>query len=230
MSESDGAESGVVEPDVARSKDGKPTTDSDVVIDLTGPPPSEAASSQGTTAARAESRVRLALVALAVVALVAVVLAVSNYRSAAQWHARALADAERAERTAAESADSRKALERMRAELDAARSERDAIAGYLAVSEADVSALEARIAVLANERAQAEDYGNYAAPADAARQLRALRTQVDSCVAQVASLRTDMAREDVATAAVAAAATVAQAACDQVGADIATVITDESDE
>jgi uncharacterized protein involved in exopolysaccharide biosynthesis len=96
----------------------------------------------------------------------------------------------------------------------------------LAVSEADVAALEARVTALANERAQAEDYGNYTVVGSRAR-MRSLRTQVDSCVAQIAALRTSLLVEDPRATALQEMASAAEATCEQIGADVAVLAADE---
>jgi hypothetical protein len=201
----------------------------DIVIDLTATP-----SQRGVVhraAARpardvAGARHRRLLVVLATVAALTGVLAVTNFAIGMQWRSQALADQDRAVRAAAEAAARQQAVTQANAERDAAELRSSAMGRQLVVSEADVAALEARVTALANERAQAEDYGNYTAVGSRA-QMRSLRTQVDSCVAQIAALRTSLLVEDPRATALQEMASAAEATCEQIGADVAVLAADE---
>lgn len=199
-----------------------------IVIDLTGDTPSRTVAPERSAvpARHGARRWRWAIALPTVVALVATVLAVTNYTTAMQWRANALAQSSRADRADAAAAAERASLAAVRTELRAVQREGEAVAARLAVSEADVSALEARIAMLADDRAQVEDRGGRGSFGDTTRQMRVLTRQVDGCLAQVAALRADLRRDDPNVDALRKSATAAQSACDQVGADVATLASD----
>lgn len=204
----------------------------DIVIDLTGAPASRRVSTDhdGSTdrGGGAEvSRYRPMLVVLATAAVVFGVLAATNFAIGMQWRSQALAERDRAARAAADAAAQQHAVVQARADRDAADLRRDAMAQQLAVSETDVAALEARLSALANDRARAEDYGDYADLTDSPARLRTLRAQVDSCVAQVAALRTALVVGDLRATALQRMASAAEATCEQIGADVAVLAADE---
>lgn len=186
---------------------------SHVVIDITDRPI--------TVSVPAPARMRRVWIALGVLIVLTVALAVTNYVNGMQWRSQALAAQSRAARAAADVAAEQDAVVEAQAARDAAELRREAMARQLAVSEADVAALEARVSKLANDKAQAEDKGDDAAPVTSEAQIRSLRTQLDSCVAQVAALRAAMLVGDGSSIALDDAARAAQASCDQAGADVA---------
>lgn len=209
----------------------------DIVIDLTGVPPALSVTADRGSSSPDDGkpsadhavevfRYRRMVVLLGTAALVAGVLAVTNFAIGMQWRSQALADQERAARAAADAAAQQQAVITARADRDAADLRRVAMARQLAVSETDVAALEARVSALASDRAQAEDYGNYA-PIDSRARVRTLRAQIDSCVAQVAALRTSLAVGDVRGPALQRLASAAEATCEQIGADAAVLVADE---
>lgn len=161
-------------------------------------------------------------IALAAVAVIATILAVVNFSSGMRWRSLALDAQERAARATADAAAGQEAVIAAREARDTAETRREVMAKHLAVSEADVAALEARIAALANDKAQAQDRGDAKATqvASAAR-VRSLRAQLDSCVAQVAALRTTLLVDDPTSSALDEAASAAEASCEQMGTDLA---------
>lgn len=187
-------------------------TESQVVIDLTGGSPPAT-----TPGGRSGRRWLVALLALA---LVAAGLAVVNYHAALRWRARTIAAEQRAARSESEAAAQRRAAAAATAETARTQERRRAIAEQLAVSEADVAALEARIVALASDRARAEDRGAGVVTASADAQVRALQAQVDSCTAQVAAARSALTADPGDAASWQRALTAAQAGCEQVAADV----------
>lgn len=209
----------------------------DIVIDLTGVPPALSVTADHGHSSTDDGqpsadhgvevfRYRRMLLVLGTAAVVAGVLAVTNFAIGMQWRSQALADQERAARAAADAAAQQQAVITAHADRDAADLRRVAMARQLAVSETDVAALEARVSALASDRAQAEDYGNYA-PIDSRARVRTLRAQIDSCVAQVAALRTSLEVGDVGGPALHGLASAAEATCEQIGADAAVLVADE---
>lgn len=166
-------------------------------------------------------RWRWAALLLGATTVVVLGLAIANYVTGMQWRASALEARDRAEQAAADAAARQQAVVQARAERGAAELRREAMAKHLAVSEADVEALEARIATLASDRARAEDHGGGSTPVASDAQLRAVRAQVDSCVAQVAAVRTGLLVGDGELAALHDAARAAEASCEQAGSDLA---------
>lgn len=204
----------------------------DIVIDLTGAASDDAASPSGRRDVTAGgvvdiSRHRRMLVVLGVVAVLAAALAVTNFVVGMQWRSQAVADQDRAVRAAVAAAAQQQAVVQANADRNAADLRRQAMAGHLAVSEADVAALEARLLALANDRAQAEDHGEYAPVISSRARMRTLRAQVDSCLAQVAALRTSLSIEDLRAPALQEMAVAAEATCEQIGADVAVLASDE---
>lgn len=200
----------------------------DIVIDVTGaalaPSDRRDVTADGVVDI---SRHRRMLVVLGAVAMLAAALAVTNFVVGMQWRSQALADQDRAVRAAAAAAAQQQAVVQANTDRDAADLRRQAMAGHLAVSEADVAALEARLLALANDRAQAEDHGDYAAVISSRARMRTLRAQVDSCLAQVAALRTSLLIEDLRAPALQEMAVAAEATCEQIGADVAVLASDE---
>lgn len=183
-----------------------------VVVDLTDRPP------KGGTVPVARPARRWLLV-LAVLAVGAASLAAVNYQAAIRWRARTVAAEQRAAQSGAEAAAQRSAAASAEEKAAAARQGRRAIAEQLAVSEADVAALEARIVTLAGERAQAQDRGVGVVTASADAQVRALQTQVDSCTAQIAAARVALTGDGDVTE-WQRALTAAEATCEQVASDV----------
>jgi len=163
---------------------------------------------------------------VAAVALVAVVLAVTNFTIGMQWRAVALDAQDRTVQATADVAAKQQAVVVAREARDVAELRREAMARQLAVSEADVAALEARVAALASDKARAEDYGSVTRAGSKAR-VRTLQKQLDSCIAQIAALRAALRVEAPASAVLDETASAAQAACEQVGADAAVLVTGE---
>jgi hypothetical protein len=192
----------------------------DAVIDLTS-------GVQRDPAGVEARRQRHATIVLAVVTAVSIAAAIGNFVTGMEWRSEALAAQDRATRAAAEVAARQEAVLAANQARDAAELERDAMAKQLAVSEADVKGLEARVAALADEKARAEDFGDYSAHVAADAQLRTAQAQVDSCVAQVAALRTAILVKDPASKAVQRSARAAESSCAQVGADIAALAAGE---
>jgi hypothetical protein len=188
----------------------------DVVIDLTGPTPSIERRRPPSGGPR--WRIWVPLVSLLALAVTAGGLAAANYSAALQWRDRAHAAEQRAVQAEARAATSRHEAQEARRARRVARQRRSALADQLAVSEADVAALEARLVVLASDRARAQDLGGAVGGADPEALLRLLGAQVDSCVAQVEAVRwglvTDADLEGWQRALTAAEATCAQAASD----------------
>lgn len=184
----------------------------DVVIDLTGGP------SPGG-AVRPIRRTRWWLLALATVAIAAAVVAAVNYNAAMRWRDRAIAAEQLAAQSSAEAAAARSATAAAKSATATARQRRRAIAEQLAVSEADVAALEARVATLASDRAEAQDRGVAVATTSSDAQIRALQAQIDSCTAQIDAARVALVG-DVDVASWQRALTAAQATCEQVAADV----------
>jgi hypothetical protein len=194
----------------------------DVVIDLTG---TTYAPRVRPLATLTPHQRRLGM-ALGAVAVVAVVLAVANFVIGMQWRAVALDAQDRAVQAAADVAAKQQAVVVAREAEEVAQRRRDEMASQLAVSEADVEALEARVAALASDKARAEDYGAVTDVGSTAR-MRTLQKQLDSCIAQISALRAAL-RIDAPTAAVLdETANAAQAACEQVGADAAVLAAGE---
>jgi hypothetical protein len=209
-----------------------PASMPDIVIDLTGAAPGGGVALSDRRDVTADgvvdiSRHRRMLVALGAVAMLAAALAGTNFVVGMQWRSQALADQDRAVRAAAAAAAQQRAVVEANADRNAADLRRQAMAGHLAVSEADVAALEARLLALANDRAQAEDHGDYAAVIRSPARMRTLRAQVDSCLAQVAALRTSLLIEDLRAPALQEKAVAAEATCEQIGADVAVLASDE---
>jgi hypothetical protein len=196
--------------------------DADVIIDLTGtapPPPA------GTPRSLTGPQRRIGI-ALGAVALVAVALAIVNFAVGMQWRSVALAAQDRAALAAADAAAKQQAVRVAREARDVAELRREAMAKQLAVSEADVAALEARVAALASDKARAEDYGTVTRASSSGR-LRALKAQLDSCITQIAALRTSLRLDDPASTALDEEASAAQASCEQAGADAAVMAAGE---
>lgn len=189
----------------------------DVVIDLTGPTPS----AQVVAPRREQSRWRLwaPLVVVVALAVGAAALAAANYSAAVQWQDRADAAERRAVQAETASAASRRAAQEARRDRRVARQRRSRLADQLAVSEADVAALEARLNALANERAQAQDLGAVIGSAGAADRLRSLEAQVDSCIAQIAAVRSGLVADSDVDG-WHRALTAAEAACGQAASDV----------
>lgn len=187
----------------------------DIVIDLTD---ATRAPTVGTSLVLTAPQRRMWF-AVGAVAVVAVLLAFGNFVIGLQWRSTALAAQDRAVRAAADVAANQQAVVLARAARDVAELRREAMAKQLAVSEADVAALEARVAALASDKARVEDYSGAVTPVASDAQIRSLQTQVDSCVAQVAALRTVLQVEDPASSALREVASAAQASCEQVQAD-----------
>lgn len=195
---------------------------SDIVIDLRD---TVFAPGGGTLRGLTPQQRRMGLV-LGAVAVVAVMLAVTNFAIGMQWRSVALAAQDRAVRATADVAAKQQAVVIAREARDVAELRREAMARQLAVSEADVAALEARVAVLANDKARAEDYGAVTPAASNAR-IRTMQRQLDSCIAQIAALRAALRVDAPASAVLDETAGAAQAACEQVGADAAVLAADE---
>jgi hypothetical protein len=187
----------------------------EVVIDLTG-----GRAPRVPVGVEAVGRRRVTIV-LALVAAAGIVVAIANFVTGMQWRSEAQAAMDRAANAAAEVAAKQDAVIAANQARDRAELARDAMAAQLAVSEADVKGLEARVAALANEKARAEDFGDYSAHVAADAQLRTAQAQLDSCVAQVAALRAGMLVKDPASRALQRSANAAESSCAQVGADIA---------
>jgi hypothetical protein len=146
-------------------------------------------------------------------------LAIANYAAALQWRARSDAAEHRAVQAEAEAATSRREAVEARRVRRVATQRRSALAEQLAVSEADAAALEARIVALASDRAQAEDLGETIGGAAPAAVLRALESQVDSCVAQVEAVRSGL-RDEADVDGWQRALTAAEATCAQAASDV----------
>lgn len=189
----------------------------DVVIDLTGPTPSTRIVRPPQR--RARWRVWAPVVVLVVVAVAAAGLAIANYTAALQWRERADIAEQRAAQAEAEAVASRRAEAEARRARRVARQRRSALADQLAVSEADVAALEARIVALASDRARAEDLGGAVGGTDTDALLHSLEAQVDSCVAQVEAVRSGL-RNDADLDGWQRALTAAEATCAQAASDI----------
>jgi hypothetical protein len=187
----------------------------DIVIDLTGATP---ATSIGTSL-ELTVRHRRMWFALGAVAVAAVVLAAGNFAIGMRWRSAALAAQDRAVRATADVAAKQEAVVLARAARDVAELRREAMAKQLAVSEADVAALEARVAALASDKARVEDYSGAITPVASDAQIRSLQAQADSCVAQVAALRTVLQVDEPASPGLREVASAAQASCEQVRAD-----------
>ena len=183
----------------------------DIVIDLTGATP-------GTSLVRA-MRHRSMWFALGAGAVAAVMLAVGNFAIGMRWRSAALAAQDRAVRATADVAAKQEAVVLARAARDVAELRREAMAKQLAVSEADVAALEARVAALASDKARVEDYSGAITPVHSDAQIRSLQAQADSCVAQVAALRTVLQVDEPESTGLREVARAAQASCEQVRAD-----------
>ena len=189
----------------------------DVVIDLTGPTPSTRTLRPPSGGRR--RRVWVPLVMLLVLGVAAGGLAAANYRAALQWRERADAAEQRAAQAEAEAAASRREAGEARRARRVARQRRSALADQLAVSEADVAALEARLVALASDRARTQDLGGAAWGTDPEALLRSLEAQVDSCVAQVGAVRSGLIT-DADVDGWQRALTAAEATCAQVATDI----------
>ncbi|HSJ44348.1 MAG TPA: hypothetical protein VK923_06685 [Euzebyales bacterium] len=189
----------------------------DVVIDLTDPTPT-------TRTVRPPARGRGWGVWVPVVVLLGVgvavgALAVANYSAALQWRERANVAEQRAAQAEAQAAASRRDAQEARRAQRVARQRRSALADQLAVSEADVAALEARLVALASDRAREQDLGGAVGGTDPEALLRSLGAQVDSCVAQVAAARSGLIT-DTDVDGWQRALTVAEATCAQAASDI----------
>lgn len=167
----------------------------------------------------ASLRHRWPTVALVVLALVASMVAVVNYWAAVGWRDRAISAERQSARATADADDARQAAATARRDTNAARRRRRALAGQLALSEADVAALEARLIARASDRARAEDLGRTARPASPDALTRSLRAQIDSCVAQVDAARAGLS-DGTDIAAWQRALTAARASCEQIAADV----------
>jgi hypothetical protein len=199
--------------DRVRASASEPVGGDHIVIDLTG-----------TTGAPPTGRPleRRRWIVLAVVAAFAAVLAIVNFAIGMQWRSLALDAQDRAAQATAESAAKQQAVIAAHEARDTAETRRELMAKQLAVSEADVAALEARVAALANKKARAEDYsGPEITRVTSDAQIRSLRAQLDSCVAQVAALRTSLLVDEPTAVALDETASAAEASCEQVGADVA---------
>jgi hypothetical protein len=205
--------------DLTRASDAPPASepaggDHHIVIDLTGTTPT------GRPLRSVFDRHRW--IALALVAAVASVLAIVNFAVGMQWRSLALDAQDRAAQAAADAAAKQQAVTAANDARDTAEMRREVMAKQLAVSEADVAALEARVSTLANEKARAEDYsGSAITRADSDARIRSLRAQLNSCVAQVSALRTSLLVDDPTSVAVDETASAAEASCEQAGADVA---------
>jgi hypothetical protein len=208
-----------VQPDAGAAppqRDDRVDRGADIVIDLTGGAPEP---DTGPLRSLTGPQRRIGIT-LAGVAVIAVVLAIANFAVGMQWRSVALAAQDRAARAAADVAAEQQAVIVAREARDVAELRREAMARQLAVSEADVVALEARVAALASNKARAEDYGAVTRVSSDTR-LRALQAQLDTCVAQIAALRTALRVDDPASTALDESAGAAQASCEQAGADAA---------
>lgn len=190
----------------------------DVLIDLTGPTPSWSRTRRPPTGGP-RWRARLPLAALLVLVAAAAGLAAANYSAALQWRERAEAAEQRARQAEGVAVASRREAEEARRARRVASRRRSALADQLAVSEADVVALEARLVALASDRARAEDLGGAVGGTDPEALLRSLRAQVDSCVAQVEVVRSGLVG-DADVDAWQGALTAAEATCAQAASDI----------
>jgi hypothetical protein len=193
----------------------------EVVIDLTGTAYAPSAATLRTLTPR-QRRTGM----LGAVAAVAVVLAITNFAIGMQWRSVALDAQDRAVRATADVAAKQQAVIVAREARDVAELRREAMARQLAVSEADVAALEARVAALASDKARAEDYGAVTRVASNVR-VRTLQKQLDSCIAQIAALRAALRVNAPESAVLDETANAAQAACEQVGADAAVLAAGE---
>ena len=192
----------------------KPVGGNHIIIDLTGTTPT-------TRPLRLLSE-RRRWIALAVVAAVMSVLAIVNFAIGMQWRSLALDAQDRAAQATADAAARQQVVIAAHEARDTAEMRREVMAKQLAVSEADVAALEARVTALANEKARAEDYSGAAirrVASDA--RIRSLRAQLDSCLAQVAALRTSLLVDDPTSVALDETAGAAEASCEQASADVA---------
>jgi hypothetical protein len=197
-----------------RASASEPAGGDHLVIDLTGATPT------GRLLRPVFDRRRW--IALAMVAAVASVLAIVNFAVGMQWRSLALDAQDRAAQATADAAAKQQAVIAAHDARDTAEMRREVMAKQLAVSEADVAALEARVSALANEKARAEDYSGPAitrAGSDA--RIRSVRAQLDSCVAQVSALRTSLLVDDPTSVALDETASAAEASCEQAGADVA---------
>lgn len=220
------AADGPVPPAERGERGGRARVDNghDIVIDLTG----TAYTTTAGTSPALTARHRRRWILLGAVATVAVVLAIANFAIGMQWRSVAVAAEDRAVRAAADVAAKQQAVVVAREAREVAELRREAMAKQLAVSEADVAALESRVATLASDKARAEDYGGDTVTHVATdAQMRALQAQLDSCVAQVAALRTTLLVDDPASAALHETATAAEATCEQVGTDAAVLAAGE---
>jgi len=188
----------------------------DVVIDLTGPTPTTRAL---RPPAGSRWRVWVPMTVLLVLGVSLGGLAAANYSAALRWRERADVAEERAAHAAAEAAASRHDAQEARRAQRVARQRRSALADQLAVSEADVAALEARLVALASDRARTQDLGGALGGTDPETLLPALEAQVDSCVAQVAAVRSGLIA-DADVDGWQRALTAAEATCAQVASDI----------
>jgi hypothetical protein len=194
----------------------------DVVIDLTG----TAYAPRARPLATLTPYQRRLGMALGAVAVVAMVLAIANFAIGMQWRAVALDAQDRADRATADVAAKQQAVVVADKARRVAERRGEAMARQLAVSEADVAALEARVVALASDKARAEDYGAVTNVTSTAR-VRTLQTQLDSCIAQISALRAALRVDAPTAAALDETANAAQAACEQVGADAAVLAAGE---
>jgi len=189
----------------------------DVVIDLTGPTPSTRIEHPLPQVPRWRFWAPVAV--LVVVSVAVAGLAIANYMAALQWRARSDAAEQRAVQAEADAATSRREAVEARRARRVATQRRSALANQLAVSEADVAALEARIVALASDRARAEDLGATVGGTAPDAVLRSLEAQVDSCVAQVEAVRSGL-RDEAALDGWQRALTAAEATCAQAASDV----------
>lgn len=189
----------------------------DIVIDLTDQAP------LSTTRRRASGRspwgIGVTPAVLLVLAVAAGALAAANYSAALQWRAHAQAAELRAVQAEEAAAASRREAEEARRQRRVASQRRSALADQLAVSEADVVALEARLVALASDRASEQDLGGGVGGSDSDALLRSLEAQVNSCLAQVRAVRSGLTA-DADVGGWHRALNAAEASCAQVAADI----------
>jgi hypothetical protein len=192
----------------------------DLIIDLTGSTLQVESSADSKSGPGGRGR-DVRWVGVSVIATLAVVLAVANYVTGMRWREQALAAQEQAARAAADAATQQEAVLVASNERATAELRREAMAKQLAVSEADVAALEARVEALASDKARDEDRGRYEELSDSGATLHALQAQLDSCVVQVDALRVGLRAADGNASTWRAAANAAHVTCAQASADAA---------
>lgn len=151
---------------------------------------------------------------LASIAVIATLLAGVNFVIASRWRAVATA----AQHDVASPADGVTITEVGAADTTSVESH--VLTRRLVASEADVAALETRLAALANQRAHAEDAGVYTAQRDVAPHVRVVAAQLDSCVAQVAAVRVLLTGGARVSTADQVSVAAAQTGCEQARADL----------